>query len=1126
MLRRKRAEAVDAARDDNEFSPVERLYAQWVVAHERGEAPSFDEFCAAHPEEAEDLRQRHRGDSRLDSLLRLAGLGSRADAELERHAAANARLELSELGPPTRRYELGARIGSGGMGVVHEARDLLLDRVVAYKRIRDPERAARLLPLFRREMRVAALLDHPGVATVHDAGLDADGSAYYTMPLVRGQDLTEIYRGARDRDPEWSTTRVVGLLLQVAETMAYVHSKGVVHRDLKPHNIRVGRYGEVRVMDWGLARIVEARDEVAGHEAVALGGFVGSMPGRGTPPYMAPEQWREGGLIGPRTDVYALGVMLYELLAGRMPYFETDERQLPPMELVRRMEAGSPASLRLLAPRQPAELVAICERAMAREPEGRYPDCAMLARDLRAYIEQRTVSAYETGAWAETKKFIQRHRVLASIVVAFVVVVAGLALYAVGKADLADEAAKLANHEAAKASANSEEARRNLELAREQEAAARKLAEELAAQKRDLQMRGLILEVERLRAATRDSSQLGNLGKPAYLWWMEAAQALVEGRPGDDKLGQVGKPGLAEVQAKLRELRAPGRARPRTPEEAQADYQSHPERGRLEQLRRGIDAALEGPRREVAAREAEVDWMARMVGDAPWPKRSREEPDEATAAELDALRDMDAGELSRLVLGWCGVDGEPLFGREALALLCAERAVARADERTLAASHEARAWALFRSGLQERSLPDLERALALVDADRKPSLERSANLLREELARWSDERMEERRAELRESRAEATRARERLVALEAERHASLEPELEALEELCRERRTWRFASAEDEWWHRQLSSLESELLRLEDQLEVAREAADGPKARQRWAQAIEGVAKEPKYASARWPASQRVGKQLGLLPLGSDPATGLWEFVHLQTGAEPPMGDDGLHARDAEGRLALAHDTGVVFVLVPGGRVPLQDASGAGGDAQAASLDLAPFFIAKHEMTWAQWSRYAPRVDEIADEQPALPVGDVSWNSIDEGWSRFLGWGGLPTSLQWEHACRAGTSTPWWTGADEGSLRGMENLAFDERPAPARVGSSRANPFGLHDMQGNLWEWCADALVEGRSPRAGDGLQDAPDALARVVRGAGYADRAAQARSDRRTSFHPAQATPQLGWRAAMKVVP
>ena len=87
--------------------------------------------------------------------------------------------------------------------------------------------------------------------------------------------------------------------------------------------------------------------------------------------------------------------------------------------------------------------------------------------------------------------------------------------------------------------------------------------------------------------------------------------------------------------------------------------------------------------------------------------------------------------------------------------------------------------------------------------------------------------MEERRAELRESRAEATRARERLVALEAERHASLEPELEALEELCRERRTWRFASAEDEWWHRQLSSLESELLRLEDQLEVAREAADG-----------------------------------------------------------------------------------------------------------------------------------------------------------------------------------------------------------------------------------------------------------------------------------------------------------
>ncbi len=1135
MLRWKRREAVDAAQDDNEYSPIERLYAQWVVAHERGEAPPFEDFCAAHPDEAEDLRRRHQGDSRLDSLLRLAGLGSRANDALERAAAATARRELAELGPPTTRYELGARIGSGGMGVVHEARDVLLGRVVAYKRIRDPERAARLMPLFRREMRIAALLDHPGVATVHDAGIDAEGAAYYTMPLVGGQDLTEIYRLARTGDADWTTTRVVGLLLQVAETMAYVHTKGVVHRDLKPHNIRIGTFGEVRVMDWGLARVAEGRAGPTGsdqdvqaqqaRDAEATGGFIGSMPGRGTPPYMAPEQWKDGGLIGPHSDVYALGAMLYELLAGRTPYFETDERQLAPLELVRRMEAGAPKPLRKLAPRQPVELVAICEQAMAHDPADRYADCVDLAHDLRAYLERRTVSAYETGAWAETKKFILRHRVLASTVVAAVVVTAALALYAANKAHEAGQEKQRALDAKKEALESSAAASLNLDLARRREDEASQLAAELQAQKRDLQLRGLILEVERLRAATRDTNQLANLGKPAYLWWIEAAQALVDGATAEDGHGRAAQPGLAAVRAKLEELRASTRVREWTPKERADDFATHPDRPRLEELRRSSTAAIDDARRERDRMEGEALWMERMLGESAWPARGSDEPDEETEAELVLLREAGAAELAALVLDWCGADGSQLHGREALAFLCAERAVARADQATRAASHAARAWALHRFGLPEQAWPDMELALADAPPGQRADIERWARLLREELERWAADRLDERRADLEELRQALREAQSRLADFEA----SAQARIEALEARCRERRTWRFGDAQDEWWHRQLSMLEHGLAELQAQLAIARVAAESPQARKRWAAAVEGIATEPKYAGIRWPSGQRLGKQLGLLPLGADPTTGLWEFVHLQTGAEPPLDDEGRPRRDAQGRLELAHDTGIIFVLLPSGTLPSSGSLGSERADRSAGVELAPFLLAKHEMTNAQWNRLAPRRKETMPEEDALkPAGNVSWNTIEESWARFLGWGSLPTSLQWEYACRAGTDTPWWTGADEGSLRDMENLALDDSSTSEmkRVGASGMNAFGLHDMQGNAWEWCADAPTEGGAARLADEPAGGADALARIVRGAGHADRPSQARSDRSTTFHPAQATPQLGWRAALRVVP
>ncbi len=321
-------------------------------------------------------------------------------------------------------YEVGKELARGGLGKILVARDRRLDRLVAVKVLHhqggpDADR-------FLREAFLTARLQHPGIVPIYEAGVWPDGEPFYAMRLVSGQPLHEAIAARPTLNERLA---LVSNVITAASAVAYAHDQGIVHRDIKPHNVLVGELGETVVIDWGLAKDLRASDQpdvgpIADQEAFA--GTDGSLTRAGavlgTPAYMAPEQGR-GEPCDERTDVYALGALLYHVLSGVAPYGGA------PFEILANLLDGSPVALRDREPGVPRELLAIVVKAMARDPELRYRTAKQLADDLQKFQTGQLVEAHRYRPLERVARVLRRHRAAVAVaIVATVVLTVALLL--------------------------------------------------------------------------------------------------------------------------------------------------------------------------------------------------------------------------------------------------------------------------------------------------------------------------------------------------------------------------------------------------------------------------------------------------------------------------------------------------------------------------------------------------------------------------------------------------------------------------------------------------------------------------------------------------------------------------
>jgi non-specific serine/threonine protein kinase/serine/threonine-protein kinase len=323
---------------------------------------------------------------------------------------------------PRQRYRPVAFHARGGLGEVYRAEDEELHREVALKRVKaEYQGDAQQRRAFLREAEITAKLEHPGIVPVHGLEHDGAGEPCYAMRFIRGESLDAAIKQFHeaDRQPGRSPgerslalRQLLSRFVAVCNTMAYAHSRGILHRDLKPANIMLGDYGETLVVDWGLAKPFERteRERVTGEQTLppaSAGAAAGTLPGvaRGTPAYMSPEQaegrWDE---LGPASDLFSLGATLYALLVGRPPFQGRTAQEA--LQRARRCEFPPP---RQVGRDVPGALEAVCLKAMAREPEGRYATALELAADVERWLADEPVSALREPLAARARRWARKH---------------------------------------------------------------------------------------------------------------------------------------------------------------------------------------------------------------------------------------------------------------------------------------------------------------------------------------------------------------------------------------------------------------------------------------------------------------------------------------------------------------------------------------------------------------------------------------------------------------------------------------------------------------------------------------------------------------------------------------------
>jgi len=372
-----------------------------------------------------------------------------------------------ELATPPDRYSLIKVEGKGGMGQIWRARDTVLHREVALKELRtDRAEHVALGERLMREARITGRLQHPGIVPVYDL-VPILGRQFYTMRLVEGRNLKQtaeaFHKERTGKETERQQFRaLIGAFVSICNTMAYAHHRRVIHRDLKGDNVIVGQFGEVIILDWGLAKDLTETERLAPEEATDALNPNETQPGQvvGTPSYMAPEQ-ATGNIeaVGPLSDVYGLGAILYLILTGQAPFVGT--KTIEVLQKVREEPPQAPHQLWSGAPRA---LEAICLRTLAKKPEERYASPELLAADVQRWLDDEPVSAYRDPLPTRLMRFARRHKPIVTAVAALLVTTI-LAL-SIGIVFVKQEERKTAA-EAQRAGEAEQEARKQVKLARE-----------------------------------------------------------------------------------------------------------------------------------------------------------------------------------------------------------------------------------------------------------------------------------------------------------------------------------------------------------------------------------------------------------------------------------------------------------------------------------------------------------------------------------------------------------------------------------------------------------------------------------------------------------------------------------
>ncbi len=906
-------------------------------------------------------------------------------------------------------YEILSRIHSGGQGVVYKAVQQATKRTVALKvLLQGPHASPRQRHRFEREIDLVAGLQHPHIVTVYDSGVTPDDRHYFAMEYIHGQPLDAYLSDARLGIDE--TLRLFG---KICAAVNYAHQRGVIHRDLKPGNIRIDARGEPHVLDFGLAKAAGS-DLRGGAPVTMTGEFMGTLA------YASPEQTKgDPHLIDIRTDVYSLGVILYEMLTGKYPYQVVGQMA----EVLRNIAEAEPRKPSTIRRQINNEVETIILKALAKERERRYQSAENLARDIEHYLSGEPIDAKRDSTWYVIRKSLRRYRLAVAVAAGFVVLLAGSTV----ALSIMYQNQNRARQEAEHAEREQNRARKEAEQARREAVDAQAAAEEA----RDGESRQRVLADHRYEEIIR----LADLKR------------LADARAAADSL-----------------------------------WPAHPEKI-----------------------EAMETWLQAKAA----PLRDNLPKHEAT---LQSLRDQ-------------ALDYDPEQQKH--------------DRQTHPKAAEL--------AEQKQRLAELQKELDDVRAEESEDAEAQANKI-EEL--------------------------EKTV-------AETEQSISELQEAVKERRTWKFPDDQTQWQHDTLAGLVEDLKafvnpdpkkgglasvqeRLAFAESIEEQSITGPAAAAKWAEAIADIARLEVYGGLQ------IKPQLGLLPLRRDPRSGLWEFRHIQTGTKPEQNRARKEAdAEAVNPWILTGDTGLIFVLIPGGTFWMgaqkDDPEGHNYDPQAGSdespvheVTLAAFFISKYEMTQLQWRRFTggnpsrygpswswngrpPAEAPIHQNLPWNPVERVSWTDCRD----VLGRLGLvlPTEAQWEYAARAGTDTVWWTGDDKESIgvEGAGNLADgwtkskggpsawvyedwldDGWVVHAPVGIFSPNGFGLHDVIGNVWEWCHDGYGGyDADVQPGDGLRNVAGARDRVRRGGGFYSPAALARSAFRFNFTPAYRHDYLGVRPA-----